>query len=62
MKGFCRRYISRESAAFGKSHGDKQYFYLNGRPVNLPKAGSFWQMLVWLVSNDKNAEGDYHRA
>ncbi|CAK0773475.1 hypothetical protein CVIRNUC_004069 [Coccomyxa viridis] len=31
-------YISKENAFFGKSGGDRQYFYINGRPVHLPKA------------------------
>ena len=33
----CCRYISKGSASFGKSGGDKQYFFINGRPMNLPK-------------------------
>ncbi|KAK9915857.1 hypothetical protein WJX75_005272 [Coccomyxa subellipsoidea] len=33
MHGF----VSRASASFGKLAGERHYFFLNGRPVNLPK-------------------------
>jgi DNA mismatch repair protein PMS2 len=32
------RFVSRASASFGKLAGERHYFFLNGRPVNLPKA------------------------
>ena len=31
------RYVSSGSTSFGKSAGDRQYFFLNSRPVDLPK-------------------------
>ncbi len=30
--------VSRAGAGCGRASGDRQFFYLNGRPVDLPKA------------------------
>ncbi len=39
--GWCfLRFVSRASASFGKLAGERHYFFLNGRPVNLPKAST----------------------
>lgn len=31
------RYVSKASATFGKTAGERQYMFINGRPVDLPK-------------------------
>ena len=45
------RYISKGSASFGKSGGDKQYFFINGRPVNMPKARGDTPMYHFLYAS-----------
>jgi hypothetical protein len=35
----CRRYVSKARLGCGRASADQQFFYMNGRPVDLPRVG-----------------------
>jgi DNA mismatch repair protein PMS2 len=37
LNGCLTGYISKADVGCGRASGDRQYFFLNGRPVDLPK-------------------------
>jgi DNA mismatch repair protein PMS2 len=36
---FWNSFVSKAGAGCGRASGDRQFFYVNGRPVEMPKAG-----------------------
>ena len=44
-RGWLRRFVSRPEVGMAKGSSDRQLFFLNGRPVDLPKVGARAQLL-----------------